>query len=81
MKSRSQLFFWRGGSAWTIGRGWSICLLICVAFSLSFFDVLHEKAIDHVVNSAAKGHYMSGGQLKCSIVFRGPNGAAAGVGL
>lgn len=33
-----------------------------------------------VVNSAAKGHYMSGGQLKCPIVFRGPNGPAASVG-
>ena len=38
------------------------------------------QAIDHVVNSAAKGHYMSGGQIKCPIVFRGPNGASAGVG-
>merc|ERR1711934_709191 len=38
------------------------------------------QAIDHVVNSAAKGKYMSGGQLSCPIVFRGPNGAAAAVG-
>lgn len=37
------------------------------------------QAIDHVVNSAAKTLYMSGGQQKCSIVFRGPNGAAARV--
>lgn len=37
------------------------------------------QAIDHVVNSAAKAHYMSGGQIKCPIVFRGPNGAAAAV--
>jgi pyruvate dehydrogenase E1 component beta subunit len=37
------------------------------------------QAIDHVINSAAKGHYMSGGQIKCPIVFRGPNGAAAAV--
>ena len=37
------------------------------------------QAIDHVVNSAAKTLYMSGGQIKCSIVFRGPNGAAARV--
>jgi len=37
------------------------------------------QAIDHIINSAAKGHYMSGGQLKCPIVFRGPNGAAAAV--
>eukprot|EP01012_Entosiphon_sulcatum_P001460 TRINITY_DN1027_c0_g1_i1.p1 TRINITY_DN1027_c0_g1~~TRINITY_DN1027_c0_g1_i1.p1 ORF type:complete len:356 (+),score=64.48 TRINITY_DN1027_c0_g1_i1:109-1176(+) len=38
------------------------------------------QAIDHVVNSAAKALYMSGGGLKCPIVFRGPNGPAAGVG-
>jgi len=38
------------------------------------------QAIDHVVNSAAKTYYMSGGIVKCPIVFRGPNGAAAGVG-
>ncbi|ORZ29386.1 Thiamin diphosphate-binding protein [Catenaria anguillulae PL171] len=38
------------------------------------------QAIDHVVNSAAKQHYMTGGIAKCPIVFRGPNGAAAGVG-
>eukprot|EP00672_Neobodo_designis_P026200 CAMPEP_0174831358 /NCGR_PEP_ID=MMETSP1114-20130205/3045_1 /TAXON_ID=312471 /ORGANISM="Neobodo designis, Strain CCAP 1951/1" /LENGTH=354 /DNA_ID=CAMNT_0016065181 /DNA_START=49 /DNA_END=1113 /DNA_ORIENTATION=+ len=37
------------------------------------------QAIDQIVNSAAKTHYMSGGQIKCPIVFRGPNGAAAGV--
>ena len=38
------------------------------------------QAIDHIVNSAAKTHYMSGGQMGCPIVFRGPNGAAARVG-
>jgi pyruvate dehydrogenase E1 component beta subunit len=37
------------------------------------------QAIDHIVNSAAKTHYMSGGQMHCGIVFRGPNGAAARV--
>lgn len=37
------------------------------------------QAIDHIINSAAKAHYMSGGQLSVPIVFRGPNGAAAGV--
>jgi len=37
------------------------------------------QAIDHVVNSAAKTLYMSGGQQKVPIVFRGPNGAAAAV--
>jgi len=38
------------------------------------------QAIDHVINSAAKAHYMSAGKVKVPIVFRGPNGAAAGVG-
>ncbi|UKV16685.1 pyruvate dehydrogenase complex E1 component subunit beta [Thalassospiraceae bacterium SW-3-3] len=38
------------------------------------------QAIDHIINSAAKTLYMSGGQLGCPIVFRGPNGAAARVG-
>ena len=38
------------------------------------------QAIDQIINSAAKTHYMSGGQVKCPIVFRGPNGAAARVG-
>ena len=37
------------------------------------------QAIDHIINSAAKTLYMSGGQIKTSMVFRGPNGAAARV--
>ena len=37
------------------------------------------QAIDHIVNSAAKTLYMSGGQMHCPIVFRGPNGPAARV--
>ena len=37
------------------------------------------QAIDHIVNSAAKTNYMSGGQMRCPVVFRGPNGAAARV--
>ena len=37
------------------------------------------QAIDHIINSAAKTLYMSGGQQPCPIVFRGPNGAAARV--
>ena len=37
------------------------------------------QAIDHLVNSAAKGKYMSGGDLSCPIVFRGLNGSSAGV--
>lgn len=38
------------------------------------------QAIDQIINSAAKTLYMSGGQVKSPIVFRGPNGAAARVG-
>jgi len=38
------------------------------------------QAIDHILNSAAKTLYMSGGQMGCPIVFRGPNGAASRVG-
>jgi len=37
------------------------------------------QAMDQLINSAAKTHYMSGGQIGCQIVFRGPNGAAARV--
>ena len=37
------------------------------------------QAIDHIINSAAKTLYMSGGQMGAPIVFRGPNGAAAGL--
>jgi Transketolase, pyrimidine binding domain len=37
------------------------------------------QAIDQIINSAAKTLYMSAGTINCPIVFRGPNGAAAGV--
>jgi pyruvate dehydrogenase E1 component beta subunit len=37
------------------------------------------QAIDQVVNGAAKTYYMSGGQITCPLVFRGPNGAAKAV--
>lgn len=37
------------------------------------------QSIDHIINSAAKTYYMSGGIQPCNITFRGPNGAAAGV--
>ena len=37
------------------------------------------QAMDQIINSAAKTRYMSGGQMSCPIVFRGPNGAAVGV--
>lgn len=38
------------------------------------------QAIDQIVNSAGKTYYMSGGNVPCPVVFRGPNGAASGVG-
>lgn len=38
------------------------------------------QAMDHIINSAAKTLYMSAGDINCPIVFRGPNGAASGVG-
>ena len=38
------------------------------------------QGIDHIINSAAKTLYMSGGQISCPIVFRGPNGPASRVG-
>ncbi|XP_052205368.1 pyruvate dehydrogenase E1 component subunit beta-1, mitochondrial-like [Diospyros lotus] len=38
------------------------------------------QAIDHIINSAAKTNYMSSGNISVPIVFRGPNGAATGVG-
>jgi len=38
------------------------------------------QAMDQIINSAAKTNYMSGGQIVCPIVFRGPNGAASRVG-
>lgn len=38
------------------------------------------QAIDHIINSAAKTFYMSAGRVNVPVVFRGPNGAAAGVG-
>lgn len=39
-----------------------------------------SQGIDHIINSAAKTYYMSSGTISVPIVFRGPNGAAAGVG-
>jgi pyruvate dehydrogenase E1 component beta subunit len=53
-----------------------ICLRPIVEFMTFNFAM---QAIDQIINSAAKTLYMSGGQLGCPIVFRGPNGAAARV--
>uniref|UniRef100_A0A6A7G4T7 Pyruvate dehydrogenase E1 component subunit beta n=1 Tax=Hirondellea gigas TaxID=1518452 RepID=A0A6A7G4T7_9CRUS len=48
---------------------------ICEFMSFNF----SMQAIDQIINSAAKIHYMSGATIHCPVVFRGPNGAAAGV--
>lgn len=58
-----------------IGAALSKLRPICEFMTFNF----SMQAIDHILNSAGKMHYMSGGQFKVPIVFRGPNGAAAGV--
>ncbi|KAI8365235.1 thiamine diphosphate-binding protein [Radiomyces spectabilis] len=58
-----------------VGSAFSGLKPICEFMTFNFA----MQAIDQIVNSAAKTHYMSGGLVKCPIVFRGPNGAAAGV--
>ncbi|PWA68049.1 transketolase family protein [Artemisia annua] len=60
-------------------------VLGCSSFRSSYKPVVGEpkyfrNAIDHIINSAAKSNYMSAGQINVLIVFRGPNGPAAGVG-
>lgn len=49
---------------------------ICEFMTMNFA----MQAIDQIVNSAGKTYYMSGGNVPCPVVFRGPNGAAMGVG-
>ncbi|THF96434.1 hypothetical protein TEA_010097 [Camellia sinensis var. sinensis] len=62
------------------GKGWvDLALLIALLSVWTQLSILLQ-AIDHIINSAAKSNYMSAGQMPVSIVFRGPNGAAAGVG-
>lgn len=47
--------------------------------SLFFCSPSSFQACDHIINSAAKTYYMSGGKIKCPVVFRGPNGPASAV--
>lgn len=61
-----------------IGVGAAFCGLKPIVEFMTFNFAM--QAMDQIVNSAAKTNYMSGGQVKCPIVFRGPNGAAARVG-
>jgi hypothetical protein len=65
-----------------------ISVMFQISFAVSFNKIILScsrfwlllQAIDHIINSAAKSNYMSAGQISVPIVFRGPNGAAAGVG-
>ncbi len=65
-----------GFSGIAVGSAMAGLRPICEFMTFNF----SMQAIDHVINSAAKIHYMSAGDIKCPIVFRGPNGPAAGVG-
>jgi pyruvate dehydrogenase E1 component beta subunit len=60
-----------------LGTGASIMQLKPIVEFMTFNFAM--QAIDQIVNSAAKTLYMSGGQINCPIVFRGPNGSAARV--
>ncbi|GBP62334.1 Pyruvate dehydrogenase E1 component subunit beta, mitochondrial, partial [Eumeta japonica] len=60
----------------TVGAAFAGLRPICEFMTFNFA----MQAIDHLINSAAKTMYMSAGQCNVPIVFRGPNGAAAGVG-
>lgn len=64
-----------GFAGMAVGAAFAGLRPICEFMTFNF----SMQAIDHIVNSAAKTHYMSGGRIKVPIVFRGPNGAAAGV--
>ena len=66
----------QGFTGMAIGAAWAGLRPIVEFMSMSF----SFQALDQIVNSCAKGRYMSGGQLQCPIVFRGPNGIASGVG-
>merc|ERR1712216_510092 len=64
-----------GFTGMAIGSAMAGCRPIVEFMTFNF----SMQAIDHVINSAAKINYMSGGDIPCPIVFRGPNGCAAGV--
>jgi len=59
-----------------VGAAMSGLRPICEFMTMNFA----MQAIDHVINTAAKSRYMSGGQITCPIVFRGPNGPPTAVG-
>ncbi|EKD14306.1 uncharacterized protein L3040_008343 [Drepanopeziza brunnea f. sp. 'multigermtubi'] len=64
-----------GFAGLTIGAALAGLTPVCEFMTFNFA----MQAIDQIVNSAAKTHYMSGGIQPCNITFRGPNGFAAGV--
>lgn len=64
-----------GFTGMAVGAAFSGLKPVCEFMTWNFA----MQAIDHIINSAAKTLYMSAGQISCPIVFRGPNGAAAGV--
>lgn len=64
-----------GFAGMAVGAAYKGVRPICEFMTFNF----SMQAIDHVVNSAAKQYYMSGGDMNVPIVFRGPNGVAAGV--
>jgi len=64
-----------GFAGFAVGAGLNGLVPVCEFMTFNFA----LQAIDHIINSAAKSHYMSGGVMNCQITFRGPNGPAAGV--
>jgi len=62
----------------TFNFAMQVCLVLIYKASQQVAHRL-SQAIDQIVNSAGKTYYMSGGNVPCPVVFRGPNGAAAGV--
>lgn len=65
-----------GFTGMAVGAAFAGLKPICEFMTFNFA----MQAIDQIVNSAGKTYYMSGGNVPCPVVFRGPNGAAAGVG-
>lgn len=65
-----------GFTGLTVGASLAGLKPICEFMTFNFA----MQSIDHIINSAARTLYMSGGKQPCNITFRGPNGAAAGVG-
>jgi len=65
-----------GFTGLAVGAAFSGLRPVCEFMTFNF----SMQALDQIVNSAAKTHYMSGGTIPVPIVFRGPNGAAAAVG-